>query len=1094
MFYRLLGPLEVRAGDNWTGIGAPKWRALLAVLLVRPGQVVSTGQLADELWGANPPEGARKLISGYVTRLRQLIGDSEGRVLVTTAPGYRLLLDQAELDASRFERLLTAARTALEQASGESAAGLLDEALALWRGPALADVPPAPLIAAEAARLDELRLDALELRVEARIGSSRAAEPVAELRQLTAEYPLRERFWHQLMRALELGGRPAEALEAYARVQKILAEELGADPGPDLQQLHRRLLSGGTPAPAVKTAATAAPPPIAEPARAAPRQLPATAAHFTGRAGELHALTRMLDQARSDQPGTVVISAIDGMPGVGKTALAIQAGHLLAHRFPDRHLFVDLHGHAPGREPADPADVLAMLLAADGVDPQYLPAGLDGRAAMWRDRLAGQRSLLILDNAAGSAQVSPLLPGTAGCLVLVTSRRFLGDLPATLEVPLDVLPRGDAMAMFTALAPRAANDQDQVAELMELCGRLPLAIMLLARLFTRHRSWTLGDLIGQTRTRLLAVTAENRTMAAAFEASYQDLDWGRQRFFRYLGLHPGPEIDAYAAAALTGLPLGEAAAQLDALCADRMLEEQVPGRYQMHDLIRQYARSLVSGDSGDECERALDRLLDYYQHTALAADAHLARHTRPIAVDMVTAPAVAPDLPDRTRAQGWMTAERANLTACLNDAVARGDLARVTGLTAAIAAPLRNDGPRPRAVALHAAAAQAAQHLNDRSGQANALLNLGDLQYLTSDNLKAADSLTQARDIYRAIGDRLGEANALYSLGVAQQQLPDGFPAAIELTQQALDIYRAIGDRLGKANALSSLGIVRRQAGDYSGATGPLVQSLAIFREIGNPQGEATALRGLGAIWQLTGDYREAVSLLDQALRISRRIEDRVGEAYALFGLGSVRQLTGDYAGSTLALEQAMHIHHRTGSRRGEAYACGRLGDSQRAMGDFPGAAGSLQASLDICRDIGDRLGEAYALLGLGRVQRAVGDLRGATGVLERALDIFDDLGDQGGEAEALNEIGAVGLAQADPLRARACYQRAHELARATGSQLEEAHALEGIGKCGKQTYDASTADGALRQALEIYQRLGAADAARLNAEMAVTAHIIQMS
>jgi DNA-binding SARP family transcriptional activator len=1085
MLCRLLGPLEVRAGDNWAGIGAPKWRALLAVLVLRAGQVVSTGQLADELWGASPPKGARKLISGYAARLRQLIGDPDGRVLVTTPPGYRLLVDPGDLDASQFERLVTASRAALDQSSTQDAVDLVGEALALWRGPALADVPPGPLVAAEAARLDELRLDALELRAQARIDSGRVADLVAELRQLTIEYPLRERFWHQLMRALELGGRPAEALEAYARVQAILADELGADPGPGLQQLHRRLLSGGAAAPAVTTAAQ---PPMADAARAVPRQLPATETHFTGRADELAALTRLLDRAGADPAGPVVISAIDGMPGVGKTALAVRAGHLLAHRYPDRQQFVDLHGHTPGREPADPADVLATLLAADGVDPRYLPAGLDGRAAMWRDRLAGQRSLLILDNAADSAQVAPLLPGTAGCLVLVTSRRFLGDLPAALEVPLDVLPRADAIAMLTDLAPRSAGDLDQVAELIELCGRLPLAIMLLARLFTRHRSWTMADLISQTRTRLLAVTAENRTVAAAFEASYQDLDSGRRRFFRQLGLHPGPELDAFAAAALTGLPLADATAQLDALYGDRLLDELAPGRYRLHDLIRQYALSLAAGDQDSEREQAVGRLLDYFEHTALAADRHLARHTRPAAAARVTAPATVPDLPDRARAQAWMTAERANLAACIEYAVAHGDLGRVTGLTAAIAAQLRTDGPRPLAVALHAAAVRAAQLAGDQRGHANALLNLGDMQYLTSDNLPAAEALAQARDIYRGIGDRLGEANALYSLGVAQQQLPNGYPATIELTRQALDIYRVIGDRLGEANALSSLGIVRRLASDYSGAIDPLEQSLVIFREIGNVQGEATALRGLAAVWQLTGHYPDAIALLEQALTISRQAEDQVGEAYALFGLGSVRQLTGDYPASALALERAMLIHRRIGSRRGEAYARGRLGDSQRALGDFPGATGSLEASLEICRDIGDRMGEAYAVLGLGSVRRAVDDPLGAIGLLARALDIFRDLGDQGGETEALIEIGAVHLAGADALRAGSSYQRALELARATGARLEEARALEGIGRCAEQACDAGVADDSLRQALELYQSLGAADAARLSAEIAVTA------
>ena len=632
MLYRLLGPLEFRADGDWTGVSAPKLRALLATLLLRPGQVVSTGQLMDELWGNDPPPAARKLVSGYVLRLRRLTGDPGGRVLVTSAPGYRLLVALGDVDVSRFEELVTAARGTLD---GAQAAELLDGALELWRGPPLADVPPGPLVAAEMARLEELRLEAAELRVEARICCGRGAELVAELRQLTAGNPLRERFWHQLMRVLESSGRRAEALQVYGQVQAVLADELGADPGPGLQQLHRQLLAS--------CAAPVTPPPAGGSRRAAGsaalRQLPGTVTQFAGRAAELAVLTGMPDRPGTHLPGTVVITAIDGMPGIGKTALAVQAGHLLASRFPDRQLFVDLHGHTPGQEPVSSADALAGWLAADGVDPRYLPAGLDGRAAMWRDRIAGQRVLLILDNAASSSQVAPLLPGTAGSLVLVTSRRFLGDLPAAVEMSLDVLPAGDAAAMFTGLAPRAAAEPARVAELVALCGNLPLAISLLARLLTRHRSWDMAHLISGTRARLLTVTAESQTVAASFEVSYQDLDAGQQRFFRHLGLHPGPDIDTGAAAALAGLPLEDAAGYLDGLHACRLLQEPVPHRYRMHDLIRQYARTVAPDTASGEQELAIGRLLDYYQHTAEAAGTRLGRHPRTPAAIQVPAPA-----------------------------------------------------------------------------------------------------------------------------------------------------------------------------------------------------------------------------------------------------------------------------------------------------------------------------------------------------------------------------------------------------------------------------------------------------------------------
>ena len=1102
MLCRVLGPLEIRVGEDWIGVGAPKWRALLAVLLLRPGEVVPLGRLVDEMWGDDPSSGARKLVSGYVLRLRRLIGDPEGRVLATQAPGYRLMVDRMDLDVSRFEQLVLAGREALDAADGGRAGRSLAQALALWRGPALADVPRGALVAAEAARLEELRLDALELQAEADIWCGRGAQAVPELRRLTAGYPLRERFWHQLMRALEQGGRPAEALEVYARARKVLAEDLGVDPGPDLQRLHGRLLAGDrAPAPRLAapavftqsaaaqsaTAPTATAPTTAPTTAVAPtvlRQLPATAAHFAGRATELAALTGLLDQARTNLPGTVVISAVDGMPGVGKTALAIQAAHILAPRFPDRQLFVDLHGHTPGQRPADPADVLAGLLAADGVDPGCLPADLDGRASMWRDRIAGLRVLLILDNAAGSAQVAPLLPGTAGSLVVVTSRRFLGDLPAAARVSLDVLSPGEAGMMFTALAPQAAGDPDRVAEMVALGGHLPLAISLTARLLARHRSWTVVDLIKETRARLLTTTAENHTVAAAFELSYQNLTPARQHFFRCLGLHPGPEIDTFAAAALTGRPADEAAAHLDALHGDRLLEEPVAHRYAMHDLIRQYARSLASGEPADRREQAVGRLLDYYQHTAQAADVYLARRTRLAVGPIVPVPTASPGLPGRDQAHAWLTAERANLVNCIAYAAEHRQYARVTGLTIALAGHLRNYGPWPQAVALHTQAARAAARVGDRLGEAAALLEVGDMHCMTSHYPEATEALEQALEICRSIGHRLGEGNALSLLGVVRQQAAADFPAATALLEQALDICRAIGDRLGEANALNSLGAVRRLAGDYPEAADQLKQALERYRAIDSRSGEANALRNLGSVYQLISDYPASTSLMEEALGICRRLGDRLGEAYALFGLGAVRKLAGDFPGAIGVLEQALGIFRGIGSRIGEAYALSTLGDVRRAAGDCPKAVEALQQALDICRSIGDRIGEGYALLGLGSIRRQTGELPAAAGLLEQSLDLFRQIGDRGGEAEALTEFGAARLAQGDRLRARICYQSALELARATGAQLEEARALEGIGKCDAHGDGAEPSHSALYEALAIYRRLGAADAVRLGAEL----------
>jgi tetratricopeptide (TPR) repeat protein len=727
--------------------------------------------------------------------------------------------------------------------------------------------------------------------------------------------------------------------------------------------------------------------------------VPAGTAAFAGRGGQIGQITR----AVAGPGGLIAIHAIGGMPGVGKTALAVHAGHLVAGRFPDRQLFVDLHGHTPGQLPADPADVLAALLAADGVDPRYLPAGLDGRAAMWRGRMAGKRVLLILDNAASSGQVTPLLPGTAGCLVLVTSRRFLGDLPgAVAQMPLDTLPSGDAAAMFASMAPRAAGEPEKVAGLARLCGGLPLAISLLAGLFTRHQSWTLDDLIGETRARLLTVSAESRTVAAAFELSYQSLDTGRQRFFRQLGLHPGADIDAYAAAALASLPPDQAAGHLDILHSDSLLAEPVPRRYRMHDLIRQYARGLADGDPAGEREQAIGRLLDYYQHAAHTASTRLALYPRPAAAAPAPPPAAMPGLAARDQALAWLTGERASLLACIDYAAARHQHARVTGLTAAIAPHLRSHGPWPQAIALHTAAVLAAQHLGDRPAEASALRELGGVRRLSGD-----------------------------------------YPGATKVLDQALDISRDLGDRPAEASALLDLGDVRRLTDDYPGATDALQHALDISRDLGDRPAEANALRDLGDVRRLTGDYPRATEVLDLALRIFRDLSNRLGAASVLGALGELRQATGDYLGATEALEQA----------------------------------------LDIFRSLGDRLGEASALGILGEVRRLTGDYPGATEVLDLALEISRAIGNRHGEAEVLNYAGTMHLARGDHGQARGHHQRALEVARDIGSRLEEARALEGLGKCARTTPSVDTP--ALREALEIYRRIGAADASRLGAEMA---------
>jgi tetratricopeptide (TPR) repeat protein len=690
--------------------------------------------------------------------------------------------------------------------------------------------------------------------------------------------------------------------------------------------------------------------------------LPPDTAGFTGRGAELDRITAVVAGA-AGAGGLVTVGAIDGMPGVGKTALAIRVAHELSARFPDRQLFIDLHAYTPGREPVAPQDALAGLLTADGVDPRFVPGDLDGRAAMWRDRMAGQRVLLVLDNAASSTQVTPLLPGGGDSLVIVTSRRHLGDLPgAAVPVLLDALPAKQAEEMFTRLAPRAAADRAGVAEVVRLGGFLPLAVSLLARVFARHPSWTLADLASETRGSLLTLKAEHTSIAAAFDVSYRHLDPAHQRFFDLLGLHPGTTSDSYAAAALADVSPDEAGALLDRLHGEGLMTETGHRRYRMHDLLRRYARDHAVVDP--DGEQALGRLLDYYQRTAALAQDLLARQTRPSPPPSTSALAVTPTLEDAGQALAWARAERDSLLACLDHVTRAGQHARVTALTASLAELLRRDGPWTDAITRHAAAVRAA---------------------------------------------------------------------------------RDLGDQLGQARALNDLGIARRLTGDYRGAVSDFEQVLAISRDLGDRLGQASALSDLGIARRLTGDYLAAAADFEQALAISRDLGDRHGQANALTWLGMARQLTGDYPGATSDLEQA----------------------------------------LAISGELGDRLGQANALTWLGEVRRGKRDYRGAASDLEQALVIFRDIGDPGGEVTVLNETGTLHRLSGEPAEAEACHQQALELARVIGSAWDEAHALAGLGRCAAPD-EPSQAEALLRQAYVIFQRIGAAEAPAVLAELNV--------
>jgi tetratricopeptide (TPR) repeat protein len=735
------------------------------------------------------------------------------------------------------------------------------------------------------------------------------------------------------------------------------------------------------------------------------------------------------------------VQAIDGMPGVGKTALAIHIGHKVVGELTDLRLFVDLHAHTAGREPVRPTDALADLLTADGADPRYLPADLDGRAALWRARTAGRRVLLILDNAGASDQVVPLLPGAAQGLTLVTSRRRLADLDA-VTVSLDTLSVAEAQAMFIRLAPRAAGEGTDVRELVELCGRLPLAIALSAGLFSKRNSWNVRNLIEETAPALLTTRAETRTVAAAFDLSYQSLSPVRQRFLRRLGAHPGVEYDRYAAAVLSDVDTAEAAEHLHGLLDDHLLEEPAYQRFRMHDLVREYARTHAASDPEADRARAFERLLAYYRYTARRAEAQVARYTRCAMPTWDTPPAV-PDLTDRGRALTWLRTERANLLACIASATAQGRDQWVVDLTAGVATLLFLDGPWSLAIDLHSNAADLADRLGDTAGQADAHTCLGDIRGLVGQYPASIDHLHRALRLYRDLGDQVGEASALMYLGNVRS-LTDGL-AATEDLERAYRIYREIGDRRGQAGALLALGIIRRLADDYPGATDDLTHALGIYHDLGDRLGRADVLAHLGVVRREVGDRLGAATDLAEALGIYRDLDHELGQATVFVSLGVLRQLGGDYLDATGCLRRAMSGFRRVGHRFGLANALMSMGTVLRETGDHTGAIDTLRQAVAIYGELGYRQGQAYALTRLGDQLRFMGDRAAAADNIQQALCVFRDLGVPAGEAEALNHRGALRRAEGDLRSALADHQEALRLARAVGSVLEEARALKGI-------------------------------------------------
>jgi DNA-binding SARP family transcriptional activator/Tfp pilus assembly protein PilF len=960
--FRLLGPLEVRAGEGWRGIGAPKWRSVLATLLIEAGQIVPADRLISEVWGDAPPAKAANLISIYVFRLRRLMDAADSGLLVTRAPGYQLRVTSSETDALLFEVMVREGRRAFAAGDPQGAAGQLTEALALWYGQPLADVPATPLVEAEAERLAELRLDAIELRITAELACGGHAQAVAEIRRLLADHPLREGLWLLLMQALDGAGRHAEALEVYGQARNAISGQLGVDPGAELRQLHADLLAkdhagppgvitaglvttrAGSPAPAAPASAAPAAPAKADeggeraesaagtgarPGRGArsaaqtPAQLPADIADFTGRDEQVRRLGDLLSgPGANNHPGAVRIAVVAGAGGLGKTSLAVHAAHRVRRKFPDGQLYVDLLGAASN--PLQAGDVLARFLRDLGVDGRSVPVDEDERAARYRTTLARRRMLIVLDNARDAAQVRPLLPGTASCAVLVTTRSRMPDLASNRLVDLNVLDHDEALALFTKVVgeDRAAAEPVATDELLDACAGLPLAIRICAARLATRSGWTIRAMANRLRDehrRLdelrvgdLAVRASFRVSFASLPARADSQGIDPARAFCLLGLWQGPSISAEAAAALFGTPEYLAANALEVLVDTHLLESTVSDRYRFHDLLRVYASERAVADlTAEERDGAVGRLLDWYMRTADAAALAVSPHRYNVPLDDAQGGPPPLSFAGIEDALGWYDAERVNVVAATRQASAGGRHEVAWRLSAPLFTVFNRRGNWADLVSTHRIALDSARQVGNRQGEAWVLNNLGEALGYSRES-EGIDLLEQALTIRREIGDRMGEAQTASNLADAYVVL-GRTKEALDLLHRALDLSREVGFRYAEGAALNNLAEAFLELDRLEEAVDFLLQARRTFDEIKLPTGTGYALHNLGRAYLQLGRDAEALDSLQQAVTVHRSTGDRRREAFALRYLADAQDRAGQAAGARASRTLAAAIFDELG-------------------------------------------------------------------------------------------------------------------------------------------------------------------------------------
>ncbi len=1010
--FRLLGPVGIWQGERLLGPTAAQQRSVLAMLLMASGRVVSVDRLVLAVWGEDPPGSARNAVQVQISKLRRILSALPGAELTTSAKGYSLTVAREQVDLHRFRDLVRAAREAPKDAgatgepeaavAAEDRAGeLLRAALHLWRGPALADVAGGWLPETLGAGLEEERRAAVEECAAIDLRSGRHHEAAAELSVLVAEHPLRERSVALLMEALRRCGRRADALTLFRSTRRRYVEELGIEPGDELQRLHRQALedsqdsrdgrdgrasqdgrsgdpsgpSGAygsapaapTPAPSPPDAAPApapapegvppaaeAPEPTTEPATepaaepsgmaaaaapepitvvtAVPQQLPSDVAHFTGRERELAGLDALLPagtgtgagtgegggdgEGRGRAPTAARITVIAGSGGLGKTTLAVHWAHRVRDRFPDGQLYVNLRGFGPTDSAMTAAEAVRGFLDAFQVPAHRIPATLEAQTALYRSLVADRRMLILLDNARDAEQVRPLLPGSPGCLVVLTSRNELTGLVVAEQaqpLPLDLLDRDEARDLLISRvgAERVAAEPEAVEEVITVCAGLPLALAIVAARAATHPRFGLEALAGELRDARGSLDAfeggdATTDVRAVFSWSYHTLGADAARLFRLLGVHPGPDIAAPAAASLVGIPVPQARRLLIQLTRAHLITERAPGQYGFHDLLRAYAMELTQAyDEREERRTALHRMLDHYLHTAVAAGAAFTPHREPIAVEPVRPGVSVGEFAGHGEALLWFIVTYPALMAALQEAAEAGFETHAWQLAWSLTEFLDQRGHWHDQRTVHRIALGSAHRIRDLTGQAHSCyaLGLADLRMGRYD--RARGHLVRALNLHRETDNAIGQALAHGALNLASER-EGRHDEGLHHALRALKLYRAAGHRSGEAYALNNVGWAYAMLGDFQQTLVHCEKALTMLRQAGDRRGESAAWDSLGYAHSHVGDHEQAISCYRHAVDLRRGRGERVREAESLHRLGSAQLAAGDRAGARRSWQRAL--------------------------------------------------------------------------------------------------------------------------------------------------------------------------------------------